>query len=270
MSSLSGQSLAPALRPFVAGLHYVEADGATRLERILPGGRAHIMVNLHEDEFRTYHGAGHADVRRVGGAILEGPASEARVIDTRLMRCLVSVDFTLGGASAFCTTPLSEARDELVELHQVWGTDGALLRERLLDAPSVADKLRVVERVLLQHLVRREAPDRAISFAAALMEAGATVAEVSSRTGLLPKTLVRRFLSHVGLTPKRFSRIRRLQRLVASIGEVGDVDWCDVAAVHGYVDQAHLIHDFRELTGLTPTAYRPRSTTEPNHVAVDQ
>jgi len=30
------------------------------------------MVNLHEDEFRTYHGPGHGDVRRIGGAMLAG------------------------------------------------------------------------------------------------------------------------------------------------------------------------------------------------------
>jgi hypothetical protein len=29
-----------------------------------------------------------------------------------------------------------------------------------------------------------------------------------------------------------------------------------VAAEHGYTDQAHLIHDFRDLTGSTPTSYR--------------
>ncbi len=46
----------------------------------------------------------------------------------------------------------------------------------------------------------------------------------------------------------------------------GAADWADVAAEHGYTDQAHLIHDFRALTGITPTAYRPRSVEERNHV----
>ena len=46
------------------------------------------------------------------------------------------------------------------------------------------------------------------------------------------------------------------------------VDWAEVAAEHGYADQAHLIHDFRSLTGITPSAYRPRSVAERNHVPV--
>jgi AraC-like DNA-binding protein len=270
MYSVPIDTLSPALSPFVAGLHYHESEGVTpSLERILPGARVHLMVNLYEDEFRTYHGADSREVRRSHGAVLEGAASRARVIDTGLQRCLVSVDFKLGGATAFFRAPLSEARDELVELDHVWGFDGALLRERLLEAPTPAAKLRVLDTALLEHLVRPDEPDRAIALAASLFERGASVTQVSSCVGLLPKTLVRRFRALVGLSPKRFSRVRRLQRVVASIREPGDVDWCEMAAVHGYADQAHLVHDFRELTGITPTAYRPRSPDEHNHVPVD-
>ena len=239
MSSDLAFPLSPALAPFVARLQYIEWDGPATLERILPTGRVHLMVNLHEDEFRSYHGANCETVRRSRGAVLEGPSSTARVIDTRLMRCLVSVDFKLGGAAAFFRAPLSETRDDLVELDQLWGRGAERIRETLLEAATPAGKLQVLETILLEHLVGRDAPDPAIAYAASLLEGGETVAEVSSRVGVLPKTLVRRFRSSVGLTPKRFSRVRRLQRVVKSVRDSRDVDWCDAAAVHGYVDQAH-------------------------------
>ena len=127
-----------------------------------------------------------------------------------------------------------------------------------------------MEGVLLEHLLRRDPPDRAIPFAASLLERGIPVSEVSSRIGLLPRTLVRRFRAIVGLSPKRFARVRRLQRVVRSIRDPNDVDWCEAAALHGYADQAHLIHDFRELIGITPTAYRRRSEEARNHVPVDR
>jgi AraC-like DNA-binding protein len=73
----------------------------------------------------------------------------------------------------------------------------------------------------------------------------------------------------VGLTPKRFARVRRLQRILDAAARNVNVDWAEAAVEHGYYDQAHLINDFRELTGITPTAYRPRAAHERNHVPLD-
>jgi len=240
------------------------------MERILPGGRVHVMVNLYEDEFRTYHGPDCAGVHRTRGSILAGPNSHATVIDTREQRCLVTVDFKLGGASPFFRAPLSEACDRLVELDQLWGCDGRSLRERLLEAPTPEAKLRVLEAVMLDHFADPEGADPLIAFAASALERGTAVSEVTSRLGLLPKTFVRRFRKHVGLSPKRFARVRRLQRVLESINDSGPVDWCELAASYSYADQAHLIHDFRDLTDLTPAAYRPRSPAEQNHVPVSR
>lgn len=268
MSSASIHVVAPILRPFVAALHYIESDGPPTIERILPTGRIHLLVNLHEDEFRTYHGADCATIGRTRGAVLEGASSRSRVIDMGLARSLVSVDFTLGGASAFFRAPLIEASDALVELEDLWPADGATIRERLLEMPSPEAKLRELERLLIERHVGCNESDHAIALAASLFDQGMSVSEVSSRVGLSAKSLVRRFRASVGLTPKRFSRVRRLQRVVRSIRDPRAADWCDLAAVHGYVDQAHLVHDFRELSDMTPTAYQPRSTEDHNHVPV--
>ena len=92
MATVGGPAISPLLAPFVSGIHYIEGAVPERLERILPGGRIHLMVNLYEDEFRTYHGPNCATVRRTRGAILGGPNSLASVIDTREQRCLVSVN----------------------------------------------------------------------------------------------------------------------------------------------------------------------------------
>lgn len=187
------------------------------------------------------------------------------MIDTKEQRCLVRVDFKLGGAAAF-SLPLSETGDQFVELDQLWGRDGAVLRERLLEARTPQAKLQLLETTLLEHLARSQRPDPAIRLAACALERGVSVSQVTSRLGLLPKTSVRRFRRHAGLAPKRFSRVRRLQRVLRSMKAGNSVDWAALAAEHGYTDQAHLIHDFHTLTGIAPSAYRPSPAGERNHV----
>jgi len=266
VSAVNARPHAPALASLVTCLHYQEGEIPAAFERMLPTGRTHLLVNLHEDEFRTYSGPDCAAVHRTHGATLFGPRSQSAVIDTKEQRCLVRVDFKLGAVAAFFPLPLSETCNQMVELDQLWGRDGAVLRERLLEARTVKAKLQVLETVLLEHLASSRQPDPAIQAAARGLERGNSISEVTSRVGLLPKTLVRRFHQHVGLGPKRFSRVRRLQRVLRSMKADSPVDWAALAAAHGYTDQAHLIHDFRALTGMAPSAYRPSPTGERNHV----
>jgi AraC-like DNA-binding protein len=256
-----------ALAPFIRSYHYHEAALPPAIERILPTGQAHLMVNLEEDEFRTYSGPHCENVHRSSGAVLSGPHGKTVTIDTMEQGRLIAVEFKIGGVAPFFPMPADETCDQVLSLRDVWGRDGGLVREQLCAARTPAEKLRVLEAVLLAHLVRPSDP--AVSAAISLLEDGARIRGLCSQIGLLPKTLVRRFRSQVGLPPKRLSRVRRLQRIVASVKRPLEVDWCAVAAEHGYSDQAHLIHDFRDLTGMTPTAYRPSSPQRRNHVPLE-
>ena len=83
---------------------------------------------------------------------------------------------------------------------------------------------------------------------------------------LSPKRFIERFKADVGVTPKRYCRLLRFQRVVTNAHRGGATDWAELALACGYFDQAHLIHDFREFSGLTPTAYEARRTAFQNHV----
>ena len=264
MLHIAARPRSPALAPFVASFHYNEAELPAVVERILPSGQAHLMINLDEDEFRTYSGSDCETVHRMSGAVLAGPHGRCVAIDTMEQRRLVAVEFKVGGAAAFLRMPLSEASNQMVDLADLWERDGAMLRERLCAAPTPAAKFRLLEAALLARLVLPRDP--AMAAAVSLLDRGVSVAEARSYVGLLPKTFVRRFREQVGLAPKRLARVRRLQRIVGSAANRAGIDWCMIAAEHDYTDQAHLIHDFRDLTGMTPAAYRPSSPRRSNHV----
>jgi AraC-like DNA-binding protein len=260
----------PALAPFVSWIGYYQGRFAHARERTLATGGMQLLVNLADDEL-WWHPDGAAEGQRTAGAAVQGPDSRPGVVDPAHQRAIVWVAFRPGGAWPFLPLPASELRDQLVGLADLWGPDGVSLRERLLAAPSPAGKLRVVEAALLARVVRPLAPDPAVAVAAAALHRGATVAKVSDRLGWPRQRLTRHFVERIGLTPKRFARVRRFQRLLGSVTAGGGyghsgVDWARLAAESGYHDQAHMIHDFHTFAGMCPTAYVPRSPAEQNHV----
>lgn len=68
------------------------------------------------------------------------------------------------------------------------------------------------------------------------------------RFATTPKPFVRRFTRAVGITPKRYARVRRIQRVLRSLPIGDEVDRASVALEHRFYDQSHLIHDFTEIT----------------------
>ena len=89
------------------------------------------------------------------------------------------------------------------------------------------------------------------------------VEQLASAAGLSPRTLERHFSTHVGLSPKKVIRRYRLQEVAEQARRLG-VDWASIAAELGYADQAHLIRDFRAVTGEAPASYSRAETVPPN------
>ncbi len=265
----------PPLGGLVRAITYQAGEQPqTSVEKILPGPAASLWINLNRDEFRSLGDAG--QVVRVPGAMLAGPTSRAAVIEFEQGRAHISVTFALGAASCFFAPPLNVTRDLQVPLGDVWGRPGTALRERVLEAATPQDALDVVEGVLLEALCGLRDPllrdpflrDPLVVAACGALSAGVPVGKVAAGLGVLPRTLLRRFTAQVGLGPKRFARVQRLQRVVRDLDGCASVDWAGAAARHGYADQPHLVEEFRQLVGVTPTGYLRSRLNGPNHLRI--
>ena len=93
MKSFAARPRSHALAALVKSFHYHETELPFTLERIMPNGRAHLMVNLAEDDFRTYDPAWPERTNRHSGAVLAGPHGSSTIIDMRAQRWLVAVEF---------------------------------------------------------------------------------------------------------------------------------------------------------------------------------
>jgi AraC-like DNA-binding protein len=257
---------------FVESLWVCRNESAPRrFERVLPSGAPQLVVNLAEDQTRVYREAPSGLICVTApGSILSGITSHAQIIDTDEQAYVAGVSFRPGGTLPFVAQPADELAGTDVPLDAIWG--GATtrwLRERLLSARAPADALDVLERALWD-MWRDRGWHPAVAFALDVFRARPSVARVASVTaavGLSEKRFIERFKSEVGVTPKRYCRLLRFQQVVATAHVLRDADWADVAASCGYADQAHLIHEFREFSGMTPRAYEQGKTAFQNHVS---
>jgi AraC-like DNA-binding protein len=265
----------PQLTPFIE-LFWFCHDDVTRphgLERILPAGRAQLIVNLIEDETRAYDPLAIARCESTSGTILAGVRSRFSIIDTAEQQHAAGICFRPGGTYPFFDAPANEVAGANVPIEFLWSARRtSILRERLLAAPTPSAKLDVLERTSAEAFVR----DRihpAVAYALRIFRCGpqaTTIASVTNAVGLSPKRFIERFKIEVGMTPKTYCRIRRFQRALRAAHAGADIDWPEVALSCGYFDQAHFIHDFREFAGITPTRYQAFRTEYRNHVKILQ
>jgi AraC-like DNA-binding protein len=261
----------PPLDALVESVWLSEGDRRPReFERIMPWGGAQLVVNLAEDETRVYVDSRRGLVcHRSPGSTLTGVTTRFQIIDTDEQEHVVGVAFRPGGTVPFVASSAYELRDTAVPLEALWGRRRASrLREQLLESADPDSTLDVLERALLD-LWRDRAPHPAVSFALAELQARPSVgriARITDAVALSPKRFIERFKTDVGVTPKRYCRLLRFQRAVATAHRAAPIDWRALALACGYFDQAHMIHEFREFSGLTPTAYEAGRTAFRNHV----
>lgn len=82
--------------------------------------------------------------------------------------------------------------------------------------------------------------------------------ELEHRTGFTRRTLFRRFINDIGVSPKVFSRIIRCQLAINDIDHQNEVTLSSLAQNLGFTDQAHFQHEFKKMVSVTPNEYRSR------------
>lgn len=169
-------------------------------------------------------------------------------------------------ANSLIGMPLCELAGETVELEHVFGgRDASELLDRLLGAADWEARFQALDAFIARRTPPRGAVPRAQSHAGmawAWRELRATggrarIESLAARLGWSRSRLSREFRAQVGLPPKTVARIIRFADVRCRL-EAEPVRWADVAYDCGYSDQSHLIRDFRELAGTTPTDFLAR------------
>lgn len=261
----------PPLDLLVDDLYYLAGTSPYARLTLPPAPSALLIVNLGPP-FHVRGGGDEEATLFVDGCVVSTPT---RAWEFGYPRHTVSVGAHLKpwGLAPFLDVPAAELRDRPLTLEQAWGQAAAsTLRERLAAAGSPRAMLAVLEDELLRRV--REAHGlglvRHVSSALSATGGAVPIGAVADSAGVSSTHVAKRFKELVGVTPKRLARTYRFMSTVFALEPDGPIDWAEVAVGAGYFDQAHFVHEFRELTGYTPTRYveaRRRFLQEhPGHV----
>lgn len=142
-----------------------------------------------------------------------------------------------------------------VELFQTTAIEFQQRIERCRQAEQMFDE---VETVFLDNILVRDLS--LITGAIELIENSAgtiQITELARQVGVSDRTLRSQFYDHIGCSPKEYIRLVRLQQVAYQM-RYSQNSLTDIAHDNDYFDQAHFIHEVRNITGMSPGELRKK------------
>ena len=235
------------------------AEGKT--ERILPTGTLELVINLRQNRLLFFDAESRENRYRFSGAVVSGAHGRSFSPDAAEDVSIIGVHFKPGGAFPFLGMPAGDLADTHADLETLWGSSAGRLRERLCEARTSAERFQLLQETLLSRFCDGVEQHSAVSAALEMFgrnQAAPKVREAAKNLGLSQRRFIQVFKAEVGMTPKLFSRVQRFQRTRTIIQQNRSPNWATLALDLGYFDQSHLIREFLEFSGLSPSDYLNR------------
>jgi AraC-like DNA-binding protein len=268
------RSPTPALRALVDSVWAHEpTPGSTPTpgarEHVLPTGATHIALRIDGPPLHIFQHAHDPHGQRLGHAVVGGARTVYHLRDVSQPSASVGAMLRPGAASVLLGVPESALAGRHTPLDLLLPSyELGALSERLRACHDGAGRLAVFERWL-----QARAQGRPAALHPALIplvhgpgHPEQRVRDLVRASGLSHRHCIALFRQATGLAPREWLALRRFNQVLALAAHPLET-WSGIAAATGYTDQAHLANSFRDITGLTPSAWRHQAApSTPRHV----
>jgi len=244
---------ARTLAPYVS--HYGLRKGGLEREEFLRPIYARTQQTLEfylQDRYRLQTAEGQLTAPSV---LLTGQSTspKGKLIYPRTV-CTLTVHFHPAGFHALFRLPMHLLADQALSADTLLGSSTSELLERLQSAVSEQQMVHILDAFLL-HRARQTVLHSPIQHAARWLRCQHGVVDLAALAygcNLSLRQFERQFREQVGISPKVFSRVARLEYAVQRKQHLPGLSLTAVSADAGYFDQAHFIRDARILAGTSP------------------
>jgi AraC-like DNA-binding protein len=239
---------------------YSERTGTFDTRRELPHAEGVMIVNLAEPAFIT-GGDGHEITLAAGEAFVAGAHLRPALSRSTGAQSGIHINLSLSSLRRLIGVPMTELSDRVVPLDALGVPGLAKTLRSLADGMPLDRQIAFLDSALADRLQQTAALDRRQAHALSLLRhrPDLDIAGIATDIGWSRKHLAERVHDAVGIGPRSFRRLLRFQRLTGLLDAEPAPDWAGLACDAGYCDQSHLIREFREFAGMTPTEYLARS-----------
>jgi AraC-like DNA-binding protein len=247
----------PMLSGYVRSYCGWDEEPSGVLWRIEPPGSDVPVIILFASPVLALDPADRGVIRSVG-SFVAGLYDRHAIIGSAGRMAGVQVNFSPLGARLLLDRPLEAFANRMVELDDVWGSEARRLSVRLEEAPGWPERFAMLDAEIAARIARARPLHDALRWTMGRLidtSGRVPVQALVDGTGWSRRHLIARMRHEFGLAPKTLGRVLRLGTAVDALRRNGESRLAEVAADCGYYDQAHFTRDFREFTGMTPSAF---------------
>lgn len=245
-----------ALRPFIQFYIQVERSRRDPLITLPIPARASPMIEfVFGDRFKVRYRESRDEVTTPATALvgmLTRP--HATLLHQGTFQSFI-IMFQVHGLTDLFGIPPSEITNHTYDAEAVLGKAIRELEQRLGNFETFQQRVSVANHFLSERLKRARAVDRMAFAGDQILTSNGKLptADVAGQIGIGVRQFQREFSGRFGASPKLFSRIVRFQNALDTKARSSTKSWTDVAHEFGYYDQMHMVHEFKEFTGESPT-----------------
>lgn len=168
---------------------------------------------------------------------------------------IFSVRFRAGMLRYFTNIPLGDLFDSFINIEDIWGIDGKVLQDKILNCDSFDKRVSITEDFLLTKLRNRFSENELIDFAVDKiysLNGFNQLSDISEELNISTRHFQRIFKKHLGESPKSIFKKSRFEHTIKSLLITKESNYLDTALNYGYYDQSHFIKDMNQYLMKSP------------------
>ena len=224
-------------------------------QRVIPNGYIELIIHLTDAHCELLQGRAYESS---SDFTLIGLFTEPYDVHFRETVRVFGIRFKPEGIYQVFGTPASKIHAAFADMESFTGRDFRDYSCRIRDSGSVDEMIRISEKHLTAHVHRRKMRLNYLNRAAEVIRRKKgliSMEELAGKAFISTRQLEREFRQKMGISPKNYMRIARLNEVNRILANGRRLPLTDIAYVCGYSDQAHFIRDFKHFTGQSPKKF---------------